>query len=66
MIMARDMVSLLRGENMEKLPMGPTSSRPGPTLLSVVMTAVNVVPKEKLSRDKIKVANSMIMKYTVK
>ena len=29
----RDMVSLDRGESTEKLPVGPTSSRPGPTLL---------------------------------
>ena len=31
------------GENIEKFPVGPTSSRPGPILLNVAATAVNVV-----------------------
>ena len=34
---------------MEKLPIGPIKSRPGPTLLKQVITAVEVVEKEKLS-----------------
>ena len=48
--MHRERTSFVRGEKMEKLPMGPTSSRPGPMLPIQATTAVKVVPKEKLSR----------------
>ena len=50
-IMHRDSTILEKPENAEKLPMGPTISRPGPTLPMQVTTAVKVVPKEKLSTD---------------
>ena len=41
--MSKDSSSLDQGEKLEKLPMGPTISRPGPTLLMQAATAVNVV-----------------------
>ena len=37
-------------EKIEKLPIGPTSERPGPTLPSVVATEVKLVIKSKLSK----------------
>ena len=38
-------------EKSAKLPIGPTFAIPGPTLPSVVRTALNVVSKSKLSSD---------------
>ena len=40
-------------EKEEKFPVGPTTSNPGPILLSVANTAVKLVVKSKLSRDTI-------------
>ena len=42
---------LLLGENMAKLPTGPTRSRPGPTLDKVAMTEVTEVSKLKPSSE---------------
>ena len=39
-----------RKDNPEKLLIGPTPPRPGPILLKVAATAVNVVVKSKSSR----------------
>src|SRR5699024_2013479 len=49
--MSKDSSSVDQGEKLEKLPMGPTISRPGPTLLMQVATAVNVVTRSICSRD---------------
>ena len=43
--------TLLKGENAAKFPAGPTTSRPGPILLIVVITDVTVVTTSKLSKE---------------
>ena len=43
-----------KSENALKFPMGPTMSRPGPTLLMAARDAVKVVVKEKPSRETIR------------
>ena len=48
-IIHKESTNLDRGENAEKLPMGPTISKPGPMLLMHATTAVKEVPKVKLS-----------------
>ena len=58
--MHSDSTILLRPENWEKLPIGPTMSRPGPMLDSVASTAVKFVSKLKPSIETISVANSSV------
>ena len=48
MIIKNEKVILLNPLKAEKLPIGPTTSIPGPILLSVVITEVNVVAGSKL------------------
>ena len=40
---AREKMNLLKGENDEKFPVGPTILSPGPILLNVAATDVNAV-----------------------
>ena len=51
MIMHRAMTSLDRPDSAEKLQAGPTASRPGPTLLTLVRADVKATEKETLSRE---------------
>ena len=51
---------LLRFEKSAKLPMGPTSSKPGPMLLMVAITAEKEDIKSKLSIETI-ITEKMIM-----
>ena len=51
MIMQRARAALERPEKALKFPMGPTISRPGPTLLTEARAAVTVVVKENPSRE---------------
>lgn len=51
MIISNENVILLKSEKVEKLPAGPTILIPGPILLSVAKTEVNVVPKSKPLRE---------------
>lgn len=44
---------LLKLENSKKLPIGPTTSSPGPILLIVAITDENDVAKSKLSKETI-------------
>lgn len=53
-------------ENPEKLPIGPTNPKPGPTLLRQVTTAVSVVSKSNSSIDTIKKEENKINAYIVK
>ena len=43
--------SLLNQEKQEKLPVGPTNSRPGPMLFMAETTAVKLVVGSRLSND---------------
>ena len=61
--MHMDSTTLLKSENAAKLPVGPTTPRPGPILLIQEMTAVNEVVKSKLSTDISSTAEKVIMKY---
>ena len=60
MIIHKESASLLRTEKMEKLPMGPTSPKPGPQFPRQVTTAVTVVVKEKLSMDTSKIPQAKV------
>ena len=64
--MSKDSSSLDQGENSEKLPMGPTISRPGPTLLMQVATAVKVVTKSICSRDTSRQDTTKMAMYTAR
>lgn len=46
-------VNLERSDKEEKLPTGPTTPNPGPTLLKQVTTDVNILIKFNESKDKI-------------
>ena len=48
--MSKESTSLLNQEKWEKLLMGPTASRPGPTLLRQVSTAVMLVSRDYSSK----------------
>ena len=54
------------GENAEKLPRGPTASRPGPMLLMQAVRAVKVVTSPFCSRDNSKKETTNTAIYTVK
>ena len=47
MSMARERTTLLRGEKAAKFPIGPTSPRPGPTLLRQVSAAAGTAEHEQ-------------------
>ena len=49
--MSKDSSSLVKSEKLEKLPMGPTISSPGPMLLMQEATAVNTVTRSTCSSD---------------
>lgn len=53
-----------RGENREKFPVGPTSSRPGPILFKVAATAVKLVVKSYASSPSIRTEPAKIKIYT--
>lgn len=44
-------MSLLNGEKLEKFPIGPTTSKPGPIFESVAITAVPDVTKSLPFKD---------------
>ena len=48
--MSKIRTSLLQLEKTEKFPVGPTSERPGPTLLMAVVTAVKFVTASRFSK----------------
>lgn len=54
--------NLLKSENWEKLPTGPTISSPGPMLLRQEATALMVVVMEKLSTEMNNMENPKIRK----
>ena len=56
MIMVRPITSLDKEEKAAKLPAGPTSSKPGPTLLMQVRAEVKETVKETSSKEMIKAA----------
>ena len=60
MIIHSDMTALDRWEKVEKLPVGPTSSSPGPTLLMQVRAELKDTAKEKSSRERISVVAKMM------
>ena len=64
--MSKDSSSLERGEKDEKFPMGPTTSRPGPTLLMQVATEVKVVTRSISSRDTSRQETAKSAMYTAK
>ena len=64
--MSKDSSSLENAEKEEKLPMGPTISRPGPTLLIQVATAVNTVTRSICSRDTSRQETVKIAMYITK
>ena len=64
--MSKDSSSLDQGEKLEKLPMGPTISRPGPTLLMQAATAVNVVTRSNCSRDTNRQDATKTIRYTAR
>ena len=57
---------LERADSCEKLHVGPTPAIPGPMLLKVAATAVNVVVKSKLSKLTTRTDRAKIKKYTMK
>ena len=58
--------SLANGEKFAKLPVGPTSDIPGPILLSVAITELNVVAKSLLSKAIINTEPTMIAAYAIR
>ena len=54
MTMHSDMTSLDREDSKEKLPVGPTRSRPGPTLLKLAKAEVKETVKGYPSREMIR------------
>ena len=54
---------MLKSENAEKFPAGPTISSPGPILLKVAITDVTVVVTSKLSKETINIAINDIIMY---
>lgn len=58
--------SLESPENFAKFSVGPTSEIPGPTLLSVVSTELNVVEKSKLFSDTMRTDTTKISIYAKK
>ena len=61
-----DRIILEKPENPEKLPIGPTTSSPGPTLLMQVITDVKLVSKLNPSMEISKNADNNIEIYTTK
>ena len=59
-IIHSDMTILDRWEKAEKLPVGPTSSKPGPTLLIHVRAELKDTEKGKSSKEMIRVAANMM------
>lgn len=63
---SKQKTSFDNGENAEKFPVAPTSSIPGPILLSVAITELNVVAKSKLSAETINTDSPAIPAYAMK